>query len=159
MTFSIIVAIGPHNVIGKGNDLPWHYPIDLKYFKKTTMNHPVFMGYNTFLSIYKRLGKVLPDRINYVLTFEDTLPGDAIPVHSLDEIKEEGEVFVIGGKMIYEMMLPLVDKLYITKINKEYDGDVFFPTINFDEFELISETVELDGELSFCIYQRKNALK
>lgn len=157
MSFSIIVAIGENNLIGKGNELPWYYPDDLKYFKKTTLNHPVFMGYNTYLSIYNRLGKALPNRKNYVLTFEDTLPGDAIPIHDLKEVQEEGEVFVIGGKMIYEMMLPIVDKLYITHINKKYEGDVYFPPINYVEFNLISQTDILDGELSFCIYERKSA--
>ena len=153
MIFSIIVAIGPHNIIGKGNELPWHYSEDLKYFKKITSHHAVFMGYNTFLSIYQRLGKALPNRKNYVLTYEDVLPGEAIPIKSIDEIKEDGEVFVIGGKMIYEMMLPLVDKLYITHIKKDYDGDVYFPNINYDDFTLISKT-DIE-ELSFCLYERK----
>ena len=151
--FSIIVAIGPHNVIGKGNDLPWHYSEDLKYFKEKTLNHSVFMGYNTFLSIYNRLGKPLPKRKNYVLTYEETLPGDAIPIHSLEELPKEEEIFVIGGKMIYEMMLPHADYLYITHVNKEYEGDVFFPTIDYSKFDLISSNEV--GELNFCVYKKK----
>lgn len=148
---SIIVAIGPHNVIGKGNDLPWHYPEDLKYFKKVTLNHSVFMGYNTFLSIYNRLGKPLPNRKNYVLTYENELPGGAIPVKSIDELPDE-EIFVIGGKMIYEMFLPHADYLYITHIKKEHDGDVFFPNINYENYELISK--EEHEDLDFCIYKK-----
>lgn len=148
---SIIVAIGPHNVIGKGNDLPWHYPEDLKYFKKITLNHSVFMGYNTFLSIYNRLGKALPNRKNYVLTYENELPGGAIPVKSIEELPDE-EIFVIGGKMIYEMFLPHADYLYITHIKKEHDGDVFFPTINYDNYELISK--EEHEDLDFCVYKK-----
>ncbi len=150
--YSIIVAIGPNNVIGKGNDLPWHYPEDLKYFKQVTLNHPVFMGYNTFLSIYNRLGKPLPKRTNYVLTYEDTLPGGAIPIKDLKDLPNE-EIFVIGGKMIYEMMLPHADKLYITHVKNNHEGNVFFPVINYAEFNLINkkETEDLD----FCVYERK----
>lgn len=151
--FSIIVAIGPHNVIGKGNDLPWHYSEDLKYFKEKTLNHSVFMGYNTFLSIYNRLGKPLPKRTNYVLTYENSLPGGAIPIHDLEELPKEEEIFVIGGKMIYEMMLPYATYLYITHVNKEYEGDVFFPQIDYSQFDLISSNEV--GELNFCIYKRK----
>ena len=151
--FSIIVAIGVNNVIGKGNDLPWHYPEDLKYFKKVTQNHSVFMGYNTFLSIYDRLGKPLPKRTNYVLTYENELPGGAIPIKDLNELPDE-EIFVIGGKMIYEMMLPHAEKLYITHVKKVHEGDVFFPTINYENYELISK--ESTEDLDFCVYKRKN---
>lgn len=149
---AIIVAIGPHNLIGKGNDLPWHYSEDLKYFKKVTMGKSVFMGYNTFLSIYGRLGKPLPNRKNYVLTYEETLPGGAIPIHNLKELPDE-DIFVIGGKMIYEMMLPHAEYLYITHINKEYDGDVFFPEIKYENYDLISS--EVSGDLNFCVYKKK----
>lgn len=149
---SLIVAIGVNGVIGKGNDLPWHYPEDLKYFKRITTGHPVFMGYNTFLSIYNRIGKPLPNRTNYVLTYCDTLPGGAIPVKSIDELPDE-EVFIIGGKMVYEMMLPVCDRLYITHIKKEYDGDVFFPTIDYSKYNLIRK--EEHEELDFCVYEKK----
>ena len=149
---AIIVAIGPHNVIGKGNDLPWHYTEDLQYFKKVTLGKSVFMGYNTFLSIYNRLGKPLPKRKNYVLTYEESLPGGAIAIHDLKELPDE-DIFVIGGKMIYEMMLPLAEYLYITHINKEYDGDVFFPEIKYEDYDLISS--EVSGDLNFCVYKKK----
>ena len=149
---SLIVAMDEHNLIGNGNQLPWHKPEDLKYFKKITTGHPVFMGYNTFLSIYNRLGKPLPNRTNYVLTYENTLPGGAIPVKSIDELPDE-EVFIIGGKMIYEMMLPHCDRLYITHIKKEYHGDVFFPTIDYSKYNLISK--EEHEELDFCVYEKK----
>jgi len=156
MGLSIIVAIGIHNVIGMNNNLPWHYSEDLKYFKKVTMNHPVFMGYNTYLSIFNRLGHALPNRKNYVLTYLDELEGGGIPVKSIEDVKnkEDGEVFVIGGRMIYEMMLPLSDTLYITHVKKEYEGNVFFPEINYDEFEKVS-SVE-SGDLEFAVYKRKN---
>ena len=152
---SLIFAIDENNLIGKGNDLPWHYPEDLKYFKKTTLNKPVFMGYNTYLSIYNRLGKALPNRTNYVLTFEDSLPGEGIVVKDLEEFtkKHEEEVFCIGGKMIYGMIIPYADRLYITRVNKEYEGDVYFPEYDESEFTLVS-SVE-SGDLTFEIYDRK----
>lgn len=150
--FSLIVAIGKNNLIGNGNDLPWHYPEDLKYFKKITSHKNVFMGYNTYLSIYNRLGKALPNRVNYVLTYNDELPGEGVPIKSLEELPDE-EIFVIGGKMIYEMMLPKCEKLYITHVNKEYEGDVYFPQINYEDYDLIEQTDS--GDLSFCVYKRK----
>ncbi|MBQ8292786.1 MAG: dihydrofolate reductase [Bacilli bacterium] len=154
---SIIVAIGKNGLIGKGNDLPWHYPEDLKYFKKTTLGKPVFMGYNTYLSIYNRLGKALPNRSNYVLTYEDTLPGEGIVIKDLVEFvnNHEEEVFCIGGKMIYGMVLPYADRLYITRVNKDYEGDVFFPEYDESLFELVS-SVE-SGDLVFEVYERKRA--
>ena len=96
---SLIVAIGVNGLIGKNNDLPWHYPEDLKYFKRVTLNHNVFMGYNTYLSIYNRLGKALPNRNNYVLTYESSLPGGGIVVKDINQILElskSEDVFVIG---------------------------------------------------------------
>ena len=151
---SLIVAIGVNGLIGKGNDLPWHYPEDLKYFKKVTSGHPVFMGYNTFLSIYNRLGKPLPNRTNYVLTYEDELPGDAIVVKNLDQFvkEQEEEVFCIGGKMIYQMVLPYADRLYITRVNKEYQGDVFFPSYDESKFKLVSSRES--GDLTFEVYEK-----
>ncbi len=152
---SIIVAIGKNGLIGKGNDLPWHYPEDLKYFKNTTLNKPVFMGYNTYLSIYNRLGKALPKRTNYVLTYEDTLPGEGIVIKDLEQFTKnhKEEVFCIGGRMVYELMLPYADRLYITKVNKDYEGDVYFPKYDESLFKLIS-SVE-SGDLTFEIYERK----
>ena len=152
--FSIIVAIGVNNVIGKGNDLPWHYSEDLKYFKKITLNHSVLMGYNTFLSIYNRLGKPLPNRTNYVLTYENELPGGAIPIKDIQELPDE-EIFVIGGRMIYEMMLPYADYLYITHIKKTYDGDVYFPEIPYEKYDLIKNDEK--DELAFCVYKKKTS--
>lgn len=151
---SIIVAIGKNGLIGNGNDLPWHYPEDLKYFKNVTMNKSVFMGYNTFLSIYNRLGKPLPNRTNYVLTYEDELPGDAIVVKNLNQFvkEQEEEVFCIGGKMIYQMVLPYADRLYITRVNKEYQGDVFFPSYDESKFKLVSSRES--GDLTFEVYEK-----
>lgn len=152
---AIIVAIDENNLIGNGNDLPWYYPEDLKYFKKVTLHKAVLMGYNTYLSIVNRLGTVLPKRANYVLTEEEELPMGGIIVTNLEELIEaykDQELFVIGGKMVYTNMLPLVDRLYITRIPGTHEGDVYFPEINYDEFKMLGKSKE--GELVFEVYER-----
>lgn len=152
---AIIVAIDENNLIGKGNELPWYYPEDLKYFKKVTNYKAVLMGYNTYLSIINRNGKILPNRANYVLTEEDELPNGGIVVTNLDELIEaykDKELYVIGGKMVYTDMLPLVDRLYITRIPGTHDGDVYFPEINYNDFKLLGTTKEND--LKFEVYER-----
>lgn len=152
---SIIVAVDENFLIGNGNDLPWNEPEDLKYFKKVTLGHSLIMGYNTYLSIVNRIGKTLPGRTSYVLTYEKELKHDAIIVDNIDELinkfKDE-ELFVIGGKMVYEMLLPKADKLYLTRIEGAHEGNVYFPTINFSEFKLISSKKE--NNLTFEVYER-----
>ena len=153
---SLIVAIGQNNLIGKNNDLPWHYPEDLKYFKKTTLNKTVLMGENTFNSIVNRIGKPLPNRQNIVATLNKdfTYPGVQV-VHDLIPFLKENhneEIFIIGGKQIYTLSLPFVDRLYITHIKKEYDGNVYFPKINYNDYRKIQSV--LSGDLDFAIYER-----
>lgn len=152
---SIIVAVDENFLIGNGNDLPWNEPADLKYFKKITMGHYLLMGYNTYLSIVNRIGKTLPGRTSYVLTYEKVLEHDAIIVSNVDELinrfKDE-ELFVIGGKMVYEMLLPKADKLYLTRIEGTHEGNVYFPAINFNEFKLISSKKE--NNLTFEVYEK-----
>lgn len=154
---SIIVAIGKNNVIGKDNDLPWHYPEDLTYFKETTLNHAVLMGSKTFLSILTRLKKPLPKRRNIVVS--RTLNYQHQDVEVIRDLEtflktpHDEEIFIIGGKQIYEVALNYADRLYITHINKDYDGNVFFPKIDYDKYQLISRRDV--NELSFCIYERK----
>lgn len=155
---SLIVAIANNNLIGNGNELPWYYPEDLQYFKKTTLNKTVLMGKKTFLSIVNRLNKPLPKRHNVVATFDKTFTYPNVEVvNNLDEyLKEksntEEEVFVIGGSQIYQAALSYATKLYITHIDKDYSGDVYFPNINYDEYNKICETV--NGDLRFAIYER-----
>lgn len=153
---NLIVAIGPNNIIGKDNELPWHYKEDLKYFKETTMNQTVLMGKKTFESIVSRNGKLLPNRKMVVATFDKTFHYDGVEVVNdlvkyLENIKED--IFIIGGSQIYKLSLPYVDRLYITHINKEYEGNVFFPSIEWDKFKKVSQRDS--GELSFCVYERK----
>ena len=130
---SIIVAIAKNNVIGKDNKLIWHLPEDLKRFKRLTTNHNIIMGRKTFQS----LGRVLPNRKHIVLCNDmklDINDENVEIMDNIDKLKEyeeaEEENFVIGGATIYKLLLPKANKLYITKINQEFEGDVYFPEID-----------------------------
>ena len=135
MSISIIAAIGKNNEIGKKNELLWNLPADMKHFKETTSGHTVIMGQKTFESI----GRPLPKRRNIVLTQDKNFkPKGTETVHSLEELDKllketsspEEENFLIGGGMIYKLMLEKADRLYITHVNASFpDADAFFPEI------------------------------
>ena len=132
---SIIVAVGESNVIGKDNQLIWHLPRDLKHFKETTTGHYIIMGRKTFESN----GRPLPNRTNVIITRDKDYNAEGcIVVHSLEEAinlaKDDPEPFIIGGGVIYEIAMPLVDRIYLTQIYHKFDGDTFFPEINMDEW-------------------------
>ena len=138
---SLIVAKSKNNVIGNNNQLIWHIKDDLKRFKNITTNHNIIMGRKTFES----LGRVLPNRIHIVFTRDTNYTinnENIIIVNSLEQIKkyidDENENFVIGGSQIYKMLLPYCKKMYITQINKDFDGDVYFPVIDEKEWKIIS---------------------
>ena len=154
---SLIVAIGMNGVIGKGNDLPWHYPEDLKYFKTVTGGKTVLMGENTFYSIFDRLKKPLPNRTNIVATLNPEFKRDDVVVIndliSFLKEKRDEEIFVIGGKQIYALSLPYADRLYITHINNEHEGDVYFPEIDYSKYNIIKS--ETSDNLTFNVYERK----
>lgn len=148
---SIIVAIAQNGAIGKDNDLLWHLGSDLKRFKKLTTGHPVVMGRKTWESLPKR---PLPGRQNIVMTNNhDFEAAGATVVHSVNELfkvlvateqeqRDSGkdcddEVFVIGGASIYNVLLPFTNRLYITRVYRDYEADVYFPTIDMSEFTLV----------------------
>ena len=140
MKISAIVAMSENRVIGRGNQIPWHLPEDLKRFKKITLGHPVIMGRKTFESI----GRLLPGRVNCIITRQAhfQVPG-AVVVSSWEKAKahfapQGEEIFVIGGSEIYRMALPEVQKLYLTLIHQEVEGDVFFPSFAWNEFREVS---------------------
>lgn len=131
---SIVVSIGKNLVIGRADKLMWPIPEDLKRFKRLTMGHAVVMGRKTFESIVSSLGKPLPGRTNIVITRDTNYaPEGAIVTHSLDEALqkareiEKEEIFVVGGAQIYEQALPFTDRLYLTLIDDEKEGDAYFP--------------------------------
>lgn len=155
---SLIVAIARHNVIGKGNKLPWHYKKDMEYFKQTTWGKTVVMGEATFRSIEGYIGKPLPGRNNVVASLDDfSYPGITVTddvISFLKQVPSEEEVFVIGGKVIYDLTLPYADRLYITHIDKDYDGDVYFSEIDYSAYDIIKE--EQHDELRFVVYERRS---
>lgn len=162
MIVSAIFAVSENNVIGKGNDLPWRMPADLKHFKNTTMGHPVIMGRKSFDSI----GRPLPGRHNIVVTRDRNFRAEGVSVvHSLREAVEIAgadrpeEVFIIGGAQIYKKAFPYCDRLYMTRIHTETEGDVFLPELDFSAWKLISEEKHLPDEknihdYTFRIYER-----
>ena len=137
---SIIVAKARNNVIGKNNTLIWHLPEDLKRFKTLTTGHTIIMGRRTFES----LGRVLPNRKHVILCndMEMNVADKNVEILSdismLDKyINSEEENFIIGGATIYRLLMPYANKMYITEIDKEFDGDVSFPEINKEEWDII----------------------
>lgn len=148
---SIIVAIAENYAIGKDNKLLWHLPEDLKRFKELTTGHNIIMGRKTFES----LGKVLPNRKHIVLTHNTDYriadPNVEI-VHSIDELKkyidDDNENFVIGGALIYRMLLDYCSKMYITRVKKTFEGDAFFPKIDETKWKEIAKEEGLKDEES-----------
>lgn len=134
---ALIVAMGKNRVIGLNNEMPWHMPADLAYFKKVTTGHPVVMGRKTFESI----GRPLPNRKNIILTTDLSYEqSECIIAHSVEEALSYGKqetIFIIGGAQIYKQFLPFADKVYITKIDGEFEGDTFFPGLG-EEWKLVS---------------------
>jgi len=154
---SLIVAHDKNRVIGYENKMPWHLPGDLQYFKEMTMGKPIIMGRKTFESI----GRPLPGRRNIVITRNRQYNSDGIEtVPSLDEAlmltKNDEEVMIIGGEQIFRLALPLANRLYITQINAEFNGDTFFPS--YEGWQLVhcqNEIKSNDGyTFQYCIYEK-----
>jgi len=129
---SIIAAVASNNAIGKDNGLLCHLPGDLTRFKELTLHHIVIMGHRTFLSLPKG---ALPNRTNIVLSRSTPEIENCIVVDSLEKALErcenEDEVFIIGGGTLYHQALPLADRLYLTHIHAELEGDTFFPQVDY----------------------------
>lgn len=139
METAIIVAIAKDNAIGKDNQLLCHLPGDLKHFKEITTGHTVIMGRNTFFSLPKG---ALPNRRNIVLSPDDEQFPGCETAHSIEEAltlcAREEKAFFIGGAMIYHQTYPLVDKLYLTRVDADFEADTFFPEIDYSSWKLIS---------------------
>lgn len=160
---SIVVAKGKNNIIGKDNKLIWSLPEDKQRFKKLTTGHVIIMGRKTFES----LGKVLENRKHIVFTQNENFKVEdknVQIVHSMLEIKEyidnQEENFVIGGAMIYRLLMPYVQKMYVTEINKDFEGDAFFPKIDLNIWKETSREKGTQAESNafdydFVIYEKK----
>lgn len=154
---SLIVAHDNNRVIGLNNEMPWHLPGDLAYFKEKTMGKPIIMGRNTFESI----GRPLPGRRNIIITRNKAYEAaGAEIVHSLEEAleltKDAEEQMVIGGEQIFKEALPLADRLYITKIDYSFEGDTFFPSYEDWVEKTTAENHEANGfTFRYTIYEKR----
>ncbi|MFH1972748.1 MAG: dihydrofolate reductase [archaeon] len=150
---SLIVGMTRNRVIGKDNTLPWNIPEDLKNFKEITLNKTVVMGRKTFDSIVSMLGKPLPNRKNIVLS-RNMQPQEGVEVCSMQQILElKEDAFIIGGASIYKQFLPYVDRMYISWIKKDYEGNSLFPEFNLEDF-IVLEKKDFE-EFEFVIYERR----
>jgi dihydrofolate reductase len=156
---SLIVAHADNRVIGHNNQLPWHLPEDLKRFKKLTMGHHIIMGRKT----YESLNRLLPGRTTVIVTrdHEYKVEGAKV-VHSLPEALAvaagDEEPFLIGGAELYNLGLPYVTRLYITRVFAHVGGDAFFPELDMGDWELVSEEANTSGNglhYSDMVYQRR----
>jgi len=161
MVISIIVAMGKNQVVGIKNKLPWDLPADMEHFRKMTEGKPIIMGQRTFESI----GKALPGRTNIIITFDkDYSPAGCIVAHSIEEAieaaKDFPEVMICGGVSIYRQFLPLADRMYLTLIEGDFEGDAFFPEFNWNDWHEV-ERIENQPDkenpypYSFVNLQRK----
>ena len=160
--FVIIAAVGVENrVIGKGLDLPWHIPADLKRFKSITSGHPIVMGHRTFDSLVTQFGGPLPNRRNIVLSQGASWPAfENVEVfatidEALEAIGDVETVFIGGGAMVYETFLPLAHRMELTLVEGSHEGDVFFPAFEHligTDYEITN--VEPHDGFRFVSYQR-----
>ena len=167
MRIAMIWAMAKNRVIGRNNNLPWHLPNDLKYFKRLTTGKAVIMGRKT----YESIGRPLPNRINIVVTRDPHFSADGIKVvHSLPSalklaeaeclISGADEVIIMGGAEIYQQGLAIADRLYVTFVHANVDGDAWFPDIDLTTYEELSrEDFSADGpnpyDYSFCVFDKK----
>ena len=167
MKVSLIVAVSQNGVIGKDNDLIWHLPKDMKFFKDTTMGHHVIMGRKNFESIPHKF-RPLPNRTNIVITRQSDYKAEGcVVVNSMEgalkiaKSNAENEAFIIGGGQIYKLALEanLIDRIYLTKIHHSFDGDTFFPELNSDWEEINREDCFKDDnhkyDYSFIVLENK----
>lgn len=164
---SLLVAMARNRVIGRNNKLPWHLPADLKHFKFLTMGKTIVMGRKT----YESIGKPLPGRVNIIITRQAgyEVPGATV-VSSIDDAllmcekirSINGENFIIGGEELYRQTLKICQRIYITEIQRDFEGDVYFPEVDPDEWEEtqrdkhISEN-DTNLEYHFVVLDRKSS--
>jgi len=166
LSISLIVAVSKNGVIGLDGSMPWHLTTDLKRFKALTVKHPVIMGRKTFVSI----GRPLPDRCNIVVSRNPDFQYDGVTVQkslnsALDYASEVASangsdaVFIIGGGDIFKQALPLAQKMFVTEVLADINGDTFFPKFDVSQWKIIHEEKVSQGEKDshdtrFVVYQR-----
>ena len=150
MIISMIAAMADNRIIGKDNQMPWHLPADFAWFKRCTMGKPVVMGRKTFESI----GRPLPGRLNIVISRDASLSIEGVTTvasieQALEVAGEVEEVMIIGGGAIYAACLPMANKLYVTHIEAEIDGDTQFPDWGSEFKETYSEAYQADEKNAY----------
>jgi dihydrofolate reductase len=159
MTLSAIVAMASNRCIGKDNTLPWRLPADLKRFKQLTMGHTLLMGRKT----YESIGRPLPGRTTVVVTRQrDYAPEGVRVAHSLEQALElargDDEAFIAGGADLYRQALERVRRLYLTRIDRDYPGDTFFPEVDLSGWRLVTQephpATATEPPFSFLTYER-----
>jgi dihydrofolate reductase len=161
-TLSLIVAVSQNGVIGRHGQLPWHLSADLRRFKQMTLGHTLIMGRKT----YESIGRPLPGRDSIVVSRQPDFeaPGCEIVAdwtEALRRIRTDDEAFVIGGHQIFQLALPCADRIYWTHVAADVDGDVFFPTMDWNEWVLLADEphaadAQNDYPFSLRIYQRRS---
>ncbi len=159
--FSMILAMDENKLIGNSktkNGLPWHYKEDLEFYKQKTINKKNVMGSKT----HEQIGRALPNRTTYVMSKDKTKKYEGVKViNSLDEIlnmeKEnpDEEIMIIGGTKIFELFMPYINKIYLTKINKKYEGDAYYNSFTTEGYEKVEEIAGENEDLTFQTWVRK----
>ncbi|MBC8868816.1 MAG: dihydrofolate reductase [Planctomycetes bacterium] len=160
MRISLIVAMSENRVIGRDGRLPWHLSADLRRFKRLTMGHHIIMGRKTFESI----GRLLPGRITVVVTRQADYEADeALVAHDIDEAiraaKSDNEAFLIGGGELYRQALSAVDRIYLTQVHAQVEGDTLFPELQLGDWQIVEQSRhpadrQNQYEHSFLVYDR-----
>jgi dihydrofolate reductase len=158
---SIIAAMDRNRLIGNNNQLPWHLPADLAHFKKVTLNKPILMGRKT----YESIGRPLPGRENIVLTRTEGLEIEGVTVVNsletvIDALSESAELMVIGGSTIYELILPQAQRMYLSYVDGDFEGDAWFPEFDEAQWEIVETVLQEPDEKNryacrFATYERK----
>lgn len=169
MRTSLIVAVASNGVIGIDGDLPWQLSADLRRFKQLTMGHSIIMGRKTYESLERRLpARLLPGRTSIVVTRQEAFPvapgallATSLPA-AVEQARGGSEVFVIGGAEIYRVALPLVDRMYVTVVAADVEGDTFFPAWDPAQWRLVEQSDHLADDrngfdYSFRVYDRCDA--
>jgi dihydrofolate reductase len=138
MKISAIAAMSENRVIGDDNQLPWHLPADLKHFKNLTSGHPILMGRKT----YESIGRPLPNRTNIIISRNTDFEAQGCTVvKDIDEAiacakkQNSEEIFIIGGAEVYKQLLPAIDRIYLTIVHEDFEGDAFFPELDMKEWK------------------------
>ena len=154
----IIAAIGQNRELGLNNDLIWHLPGDMKFFRENTMNKNIVMGINTFRS----LPKLLKGRHHIVVTHQDIDNPEVKVVASIEELMDyldtiDDDVYVIGGASIYRQLMPYANKMLLTHVEQTHEADVYFPEIDEDEWDriLLKENEDNDIKYEHYVYTKK----